>query len=80
MDLSAPMEDRPYLNSTVRPKRNTKRMLGACIGPARSSHVVYQKKLAIGEYRGILSSLDAVVHYYYEQCDTALCIGNIRST
>ena len=37
-------------------------------------------KLAIGVYRGILSSLDAVVHCEYEQCDTApYIIGSIRS-
>ena len=28
-------------------------------------------KLAIGEYCGILIGLAAVVHFYYEQCDTA---------
>ena len=27
--------------------------------------------MPIGEHRGILISLDAVVHFYYEQCDTA---------
>ena len=37
------------------------------------------KKLAIGEYRGILTSLDAVVHYCYEQCDIPPYIFSIRS-
>ena len=38
----------------------------AGVGPARSSHVpvvLYQKKLAMRAYWGILSSLNAVIHY-----------------
>ena len=63
MDLPAPMADRPYFEFSSSSERTKKRVVwGAGTGPARLSHVVYQKKLAIGEYRGILINLDAVVH------------------
>ena len=35
--------------------------------------------MAIGDYHGILISLDAVVHSTYQQCDTTPYIGSIRS-
>ena len=40
---------------------------------------MYTKKLAMGECRGMFSGLDAVVHYDYEQCDTAPYVGSIRN-
>ena len=60
--LFASVADRSYFNLAVRPNELRNVIWGAGIGPARSCHVVHKKKLAIGEYRGILSGLDAVVH------------------
>ena len=64
MGLSAPATDRPYFEFSSSFERTTKRVMqGAGVGPATSSHQACIKMLVIGEYRGIRSSLDAVVHY-----------------
>ena len=64
MGLSDPVADRSYFEFSSSPERTTKRVVwGAGIGPARLSHEVYKTKLAKGEYRSILISLDAVVHF-----------------
>ena len=71
MGLSAPMADRPYLNLAVRPNE-LRNVYMRC--RSKTCYVIscsMQEKLAIGEYRGILSGSDAVVYYLYEQCDTA---------
>ena len=64
MGLSDPVADGSYFEFSSSPERTTKRVVwGAGIGPARLSHEVYKTKLAKGEYRSILISLDAVVHF-----------------
>ena len=67
MGISAPLADWPYFEVSGSSERITKRVVwGAGTSAASLSHVPgsIQKKLAItiGEYRGILISLDAVVH------------------
>ena len=64
MGLSTPLADRPYFEFSSSSEQTTKRVVwGAGIGPARLSLVRYTKKIAMCEYRGILISFDAVVHF-----------------
>ena len=67
---SASMRPSPYLPRFI---------FDADIGPDRLSQVVSNKKVEMGEYRGMHIGLGVVVHFSYEQCDTAPYIDSIRS-
>ena len=61
MSLSAPVADRQNFAFCSSSERTTKRVVGgAGLGPGY--FMWHKNKFATGEYRGILISLDAVVH------------------
>ena len=73
------MADRPLFEFCSSSGRTTYETCNEVQALDLLGHIIYYtKEVATGEYRGILSSLDAVEHYQHEQCDTSLYIGSIR--
>ena len=61
--FSAPVADRPYFEFGSSSERSTKRHMGCKYRACLVISCSIQTMLAIGEYRGILISLNAVVHF-----------------